>query len=376
MKEIMLMTPGPTAVHKRVLNAMGKQITNPDLNREFFDFYKDTCDKFKRIIDTDNDVLLLSGEGILGLEAACASLIEPGDRVLCIENGIFGDGFGDFVDIYKGEKTYFHGDKRRGIDIEKLGRFLEENNDFKVATLVHCETPSGMTNDIKGICELLNNYGIISIVDSVSAAGGEELHVDKWGVDILLCGSQKCFSSTPGLTMLSISDRAYECMENRKTPIAGFYCNLLIWKDWYNKSFPYTQPVTEIYAISEAFDIVLEDKNFMDRHKQYGDATRYAVTKAGLELYPKDSYANTVTSIVKPDVIDFDKLFNYMIDEHGIMIAGAFSVLENKVIRIGHMGVGCEYDSLYKTLKGLRMGLQEQGMNVLDAEEFFEEKLK
>ena len=361
MNKIKIMTPGPTEVDERVLKAMSQPITNPDLDRDFFDFYQSVCNKFKKLIKTNNDALILCGEGILGLESACASLIEKGDRVLCIENGIFGRGFGDFVDIYGGKKVYFHGNQRRGIDVNELRDFLETDNNFKIATLVHCETPSGITNNIKEICKLLNNYGIISVVDSVSAVAGEELNVDEWGIDVLLSGSQKCLSATPGLTLVSISDRAYSIMESRTQPIASFYCNLLLWKDWYNTGFPYTQPVTDIYGLNEALDIVLEDKEFKLRHRVLADGVRRAISGSGLELYPLDSYSNTVCSIIKPDEIDFNKLFDYILKEHRIMISGAFSTLENKVIRIGHMGVGCNEKTLYDTLYALRMGCEKQG---------------
>ncbi len=118
------MTPGPTEIHEDVRKAMAQDITNPDLDVKFFEFYKQTCDKLKKLLNTKNDVLILNGEGILGLEAACASLIEPGDRILCIDNGIFGKGFGDFAKIYGGEVTYFEGDYRRSIDLKELEDFF------------------------------------------------------------------------------------------------------------------------------------------------------------------------------------------------------------------------------------------------------------
>lgn len=118
MRKPLMMTPGPTQIHEDVLMAMAQNITNPDLDVEFFEYYKDTCDKLKKLLNTNEDVLILNGEGILGLEAACASLIEEGDRVLCIDNGIFGRGFGDFAKIYGAEVVYFEGDYRRAIDVE------------------------------------------------------------------------------------------------------------------------------------------------------------------------------------------------------------------------------------------------------------------
>lgn len=365
MKTPFIMTPGPTQVNERVRAAMAREATNPDLDQNFFEFYKASCEKLKQIYNTEGDVLILGGEGILGLEAACASLIEPEDRVLCIENGIFGKGFGDFAKIYGAEVVYFTGDYRRGIEADKLEEFLKDNHDFKLATFVHCETPSGITNPVASIGKLLNEYGILSVVDSVSALGGEPLEVEKWGLDIVIAGSQKCISSPPGLTFLSISKRAWETMENRKIPIASFYANLAIWKNWYrDKVFPYTQLSNNIYGNDVALDIILEEGDYIERHKKIGEAVRSSLISAGLELYPIDSHSNTVTTILMPDNIDFKHVFNTMVDEHNIMIAGAFDYLEDKVIRIGHMGENCHEDKVYVTLKALDSTLKSLGVNI------------
>ena len=363
--EKLIMTPGPTFIRENVREAMGRPITNPDLDLEFYDFYKNTCEKLQSIMHTKNQVLILDGEGILGLEAACASLIEEGDKVLCIENGIFGYGFKDFAEMYGGNVTFFHGERDHGINIENLENFLKENHDFKVATVVHCETPSGITNPIKDICPILKKYGILSIVDSVSSIGGEEIQVDEWNIDISLGGSQKCLSAPPGLTFLSISKDATDAMNKRKTPIRSFYANLSIWKDWYeNKWFPYTQPISDIYAFHRALDNFLEDKDALLRHKSYAEACRYALKECGLALLPKDCYSNTVSTVLVPEGINYKDLFNKLYSEHNILIAGGFDFLEDKIFRIGHMGENCYEEKLYITLKAINTVLNELGFNL------------
>lgn len=348
------MTPGPTYVSEEVRKAMLEPITNPDLDLNFYEFYKETCEKLQNLMNTNNQVLILCGEGILGLEAACASLIERKDKVLCIDNGIFGKGFGDFAKIYGAEVTYFKSDYRKDIDVSKLEEFLKENNDFKLATLVHCETPSGITNRVDLICPLLKKYGIITVVDSVSAIAGEELEVDKWQMDIVIGGSQKCLSAPPGLTFLSISDEAFKIIYNRTTKVAGFYVNLGIWKDWYEeKWFPYTQPISHINALSKALDIALEDKDRNLRHKLIGEALRKSISNSGLEMYPIAGFSNTVTTINIPKGITFQEIYDEMLNEYNIMIAGAFDFLKDKVIRIGHMGENCREEKIYMTLKAL-----------------------
>ncbi|MEG2354045.1 MAG: alanine--glyoxylate aminotransferase family protein [Clostridium sp.] len=363
--ERLMMTPGPTYIKENVRMAMSKIITNPDLDLDFYEFYKNICDKLKVLLNTKNTTLILDGEGILGLDAACASLIESGDKVLCIENGIFGYGFGDFAKIYGAEVEFFSGDRRRGLDIKELEEYLKCNHDFKVATLVHCETPSGITNPIKNICKLLSKYNILTIVDAVSSIGGEEIYVDKWNIDVALGGSQKCISAAPGLSFLSISDRALKAIEDRKEPVKGFYTNLGIWKGWYeNKWFPYTQPISALYGFDKALDNLLEDKDIINRHKVYAEACRKAVIHCGLELFTNDSYSNTVSSILVPEGVNYSEVFNKMLNEHNILIAGGFDFLQNKIIRIGHMGENCYEDKLYRTLEALNTVFNELGVKL------------
>ena len=348
------MTPGPTYIHEDVRSALAREITNPDLDSDFFEFYRILCSKIGNLLKTDNEVIILSGEAILGLEAAVASLVEPKEKVLCIENGIYGYGFGDFVKLFGGEVSYFSSNRRDGTDIYALKDYLKENHDFKVATLVHCETPSGITNPVQDVVKLLNEYGIISIVDAVSSIGGEEIYVDDWGIDVVIGGSQKCISAPPGLTFLSLSDRAKEKMYNRKSNIPGFYNNLTIWKDWYEKKwFPYTQPISDLYALDVAINRILSNKDFKKLHEDIARAIRYAIKESGLELYPKSFYSNTVTSVLVPEGISFAEIFKSLSNKYNILIGGGFDFLENKIFRIGHMGENCNLNNISITLKAL-----------------------
>lgn len=365
MKNKIIMTPGPTYIHEEVRNAMSRPITNPDLDIEFYEFYKKTTKKISKLLNTNNEVLILSGEGILGLEATCASLIEPGDRVLCIENGIFGKGFGDFVKMYGGECVYFTSDYRKPVDINELELFLQKDNNFKLATFVHCETPSGLVNPIKEISLLLKEYNIITVVDAVSSIGGEIVDVDEWKIDIALGASQKCLSAPPGLTFLSISEIAWKVITNRKTPIAGYYCNLAVWRAWYEKKwFPYTQPISDIYALDVAVDRLINDTKKYERHNNIANAVRTALTNAGLSLYPYSGWSNTVTAIEVSNGIDEKAIRDYLVENHNIILAGAFGELEGKVLRIGHMGENCREDKVYIALKYLDKTLRNFGIKL------------
>ena len=360
-----IMTPGPTQVRENVRLSRAVAMTNPDLDPAFLDFYQATCRKLARILQTNGEVYLLSGEGILGLEAACASLTEPGDRVLVLDNGIFGKGFADFVRLYDGEAVLYTCDDRRGIDADTLADFLAKDHDFKYATVVHCDTPSGVLNDISRICPLLHSYGILTVVDSVSAMFGEKIAMDEWQIDILCGGSQKALSAAPGLTIVAVSPQAEAAMQNRQTPIKSFYANLLLWQGYAQaRWFPYTPPASDIYSLGTAVDNVLADPAIFERHQQLAEATRLAVVSGGLKLYTDDDYANTVTVIeVPPGLVSAD-ITEPMAEQYGILIAGCFDTLKDKVIRIGHMGENANAQDLDATLGALERVLRQKGVLV------------
>ena len=349
-----IMTPGPTQVKDNVRAARSLITTNPDIDTSFTEYYKHTCDMLGEIIHSTGNIYILSGEGILGLEAACASLTEAGDRVLIIDNGIYGKGFGDFVKIYGGTPVYYTKDYTEPIDVTELKAYLDTDSDFKYATVVHCDTPSGMLNDVEAICPLLKEYGIMTVVDTVSASFGVPLNVDAAKIDICCMGSQKALSAPPGLTMLSVSDDAIKAMENRKTPIASFYCNILTFKNYYkDKWFPYTMPISDIIGLNKAISNVLHDKTILKRHHIIGQAVRKAVTAAGLTLYAKGGYSDTVSVINVPEGLTDTQILDTMRDDYNILIAGCFDILAGKVFRIGHMGENANIRDVAETLSAL-----------------------
>lgn len=356
--------PGPTSVRENVRLERVKETTNPDVDLEFVEFYKDTCDKIGKIVNTKNPVYILSGEGILGLEAACASLTEQGDRVLVLDNGIYGRGFKDFVSIYGGEGVYLSDDYSKSIDIDKLRKFLEKDHDFKYATIVHCDTPTGVLNDLSKICPILSEYGILTVVDSVSAMGGEEIRVDDWKIDIALGGSQKAFSVPAGLTMVSVSEKAKAVMKNRKTPVVGFYCNLNIWENYYvDKWFPYTMPISDIMGLSKACDNILEEgiENVLTRHGKIAAATRKAVAEYGLELFLENGYSSTVTSVKIPENIGALTLKTHMLEKYNTLIITSLKPYDDTILRIGHMGENARREKVTYALNIIDRGLKDLG---------------
>ena len=349
-----MMTAGPTQVRENVRQARSLVTTNPDLDEAFYDFYKETCELLEKLLHSSGTAYVLGGEGILGLEAACASLTEPGDRVLVLDNGIFGQGFADFVKMYGGEPVLFTSDYRNPIDVNDLKAFLDKDSDFKYATVVHCDTPSGVINDISKICPLLAEYGILNVVDSVAGMFGEYVNFDDSKIDILCGGSQKALSAPAGLTMVWVSDKAMQAMENRKTPVAAFYANLLNFKTYYeDKWFPYTMPISDITGLRAAVDNVIAEEDMVGRHAKIAAATRKAVTEAGLKLYLESGYSNTVTVIEVPEGLTDQQILSTMRDKYNVMISGCFDVLAGKVIRIGHMGENANIEDMAQTFDAM-----------------------
>ena len=360
-----IMTAGPSQVRQNVRDARALPCTNPDIDPAFYDFYHETCELLSKALHTDQTAFILGGEGILGLEAACASLTEPGDRVLVIDNGIFGKGFADFVKIYGGVPVLFTTDYHEPVPLNALETYLKKDHHFKYATVVHCDTPSGVLNDVEAISRLLNSYGIMVIADSVAGMFGEPLDLGKSCIDILCGGSQKALSCPPGLTMIWVSDRAFRAMEERKTPIRSFYANILAMKNYYKDQwFPYTMPVSDINGLRQALDNFLDDPDVFDRHARIAGAVRETVRAAGLSLYLRSGMSNTVTVINVPDGITDRELLAEMAEDYNILISGCFDVLAGKVVRIGHMGESCNRPDVADTLCAMQKVLEKHGIRL------------
>lgn len=358
-----IMTPGPTQVAENVRLARSRECTNPDLDENFVEFYKETCEEISHLLHTDNETLILGGEGILGLEAACASMTEPGDRVLVLDNGIYGKGFADFVSMYGGCPELYSRNYRETLDVPELENFLKEHHDYKYATVVHGDTPSGMLNDVSAICPLLKKYGIMTVVDSVSASFGEPMRISDWQIDIMCGGSQKVVSAPPGLTFVVISNDAKKAMADRKTPIASFYANLTTFAHYYEeKWFPYTMPISDIYGLRAAIDNIAADPDILTRHEKIAEASRKAITGAGLNLYLKSGFSSTVTVFEVPEGTTAKAILDGVKNDYNIMLAGSFDVLAGKVIRIGHMGNNSDYYNVREVFAALDGTLARLGV--------------
>ena len=356
-----ILCAGPTSIDPRVMEVMGKSLTNPDIDPEYEKKHRQVEKKISKLLKTEATSFIMLGEGMIGLEGAIINLVEKGDRVLVLNNGVFGAGFADFVKYYEGVPYIYEDDFRRGFDIEKLKKFLEKDHDFKVATMVHCETPSGITNDVKTICKLLNSYGILTIVDTVSGMGGEEFDFDDYKVDIALGGSQKCISAPTGLTLVTISERAKQAIRDRKKPVPSYYMNF---ENYYAYSdgfaFPYTMNENLTYALDLALDLLFE-KDSLALHKKYAEVTREIFEKAGFELYAKDSRSNTLTAVMVPEGFIAEDIIGAL-REKGILISKGAGDIFEKVFRIGHMGNNISFENFLELYEKLDEVFGELGI--------------
>ena len=256
-------------------------------------------------------------------------------------------------------------DYHRPIDAKELKVYLEKDHDFKYATLVHSDTPSGILNPVETLCPLLKSYGIMTVVDSVTGMFGDELSIDKAQIDICCGGSQKALSAPPGLTMVAVSETARKAMHERKTLIASFYANLLTFETYYeDMHFPYTQPISDIYGLRAALEDVERDTNRFWRHKVIAKAVRQTLSEAGVKLYLEDGYASTVTAFYVPDGLTDKQIMDEMLEKHHIIISGSLGDLKGKLMRIGHMGNNANVTDVKNTLSALTQVLQAHDISV------------
>jgi aspartate aminotransferase-like enzyme len=355
----LLMTAGPVEVSPRVLAALS-QPSIYHYYHGFIELFEETTKKMAQVFQAgDRDVLILQGEGVLGLEASIACTVNPGEKVIVFDNGPFGKWFGDYVKNAGAEPVYFHEKPDRGFDNSKAFEFLEENRDAVAITLVNCETPAGLLNPPQEICKKAKSLGMLTIVDCVASLVGAEYKPSEWGIDISIGASQKCISSTAGLTPMAISKFAWEKMEKKKNPIRVSYLSLLDWKETWieSKKFPFTPFTSEVYAISAALDEILEEglTNVQRRHSEVAEICRKRAKEMGLHLWPiEERYCSpTVTTLTLPEHADDSKIIRDVADKYGILIGGGYRELKGKLLRVGHMGYQAQKMFISATMDAL-----------------------
>ncbi len=352
MKSKLIMSSGPTQLSELTKLNLVDNYTNQDLDSSFKLIYRQTIDLYNELIGNKNgETIIMTGEAMLALEAACLNFIEKGDKVLVVSNGIFGAGFEGLAQEKGADTTVLSYDWKKGFPVYQI---LEEvkKDDYKVVTMVHVETPTGVVNDVASLCRELRDMGIISIVDSVSAIGGQTLDFDNDCIDVLLGGSQKCLSLPADLSFVSLSKNAIHYLENR-SPVKSFYLNLLSYVNALRESrFLYTQCMGSILALNAGLKAML-DTDFVSIHEKYAAMVRYELIKRGFKIYAESDFANTVTSAYPPDGITANELFDGLIVDKDIVISGGLGELNGKIIRIGHMGENNKDENFEKLFQAI-----------------------
>jgi pyridoxamine--pyruvate transaminase len=343
-----IMTAGPVELSDRVRSALADQLLF-DYSPQYMELFRDTQEKFKQFLKTRNDIVMMQGEALLGLEAISFCGLDEGDAVINVESGHYGEGNRYFIEKYGGTAVPVETPWNTVVEAEQLEAVLKAHPEAKILWLVHCETPCGTQADLETLAKLGKQYGKLVFVDSVSCAGSAPVEVDAWGIDILSVGSQKVLGAPPGLSAMSISEAAWDLFRSVKRPNRYSYFSILDWKElWLEKEvWPYTTSTTEIAALNAAVSEYLEighDENFR-RYAEVSRATRAGVKAMGLGLWPdKEEHACSVaTAVSVPEGLDDEKLRARMIEKFGVLISGSLfnTPIYGKLVRLGHMGRTC-----------------------------------
>ncbi len=362
-------TAGPTEVSSRVLRAISQQ-TLYHYDPVFLERYRDTTEKLKLVFQTKNDIIIMHGEVILGLEGAAKSLVEAGDKCLNLATGPFGKGYGRHFLAVGGEMFEIEVPFNQVIDPADVRKMFEEHPDIKVVAMAHCETPAGTVNPVKEICAIAKEYGAITIVDAVSSVGGIDLKVDEWGVDVCVVGPQKCLGATPGSALVSVSDAAWNKMKSNKKPLRGSILSMLDQKErWLDGGrFPYTPMVNQMASVNEAVTQLLEEglENSFARHHAAAVACREGIKAMGLKLWPvsEEICSDCATAVTMPEGLTEQILSDLLRDKYGVMISGGHGALVDKVFRIGHLGYTANLNHVMAALMALEEALTELGVEI------------
>lgn len=357
---------GPVEVSPRTLRAMSRPVLY-HYDPAFLELFARTEGLLRRVFRTEHDVVILQGEALLGIEAAAASLIRPGDKVLNLVSGVFGKWFQDFIDRFGGETIELAVPYDEAIDPEEVRKALRANPGVRFLSAVHSETPSGTVNPIREIGRIACEHGVLTLVDTVSGIGGELVSPEEWGIDVAIAGPQKCLSGSPGLALLAISPAAWEAMERAEPPLTASYLSILDWKrSWIDgRRFPYTPSVTDVYGLEATLEQALEEgmEAMARRHRAIAAACRAGVRALGLELWParEEIAASCVTAVRMPPGLTDEQIRGAMRDRWGVMISPGYGALHGKLVRLGHMGIAAHPTTLAAQLAVFERTLKDLG---------------
>lgn len=357
------MVAGPVTLHPGVIAAMTKDYGSGQIEPDFLPLYKKTADKMAKLMDTGDDVVLMTGEGMLVLWGALKSCLKPGDSVLTVGTGVFGDGMADMAESLgcKVTKVSLPYDSTIGQDgsLERIEAAIKAARPVMI-TATHCETPSGTLNPLAELGEMKQRLGVpLFCVDAVASLGGARINARAWHVDLLLAGSQKCLSAPPSMSITSVSPTAWDIMA--KVGYQG-YDAILPFKTIYEDGrCPYTPYWHGVAALNAAADAVLSEgmEAVFARHEVVAKQCREGLKRLGVALFPRAGAvcSPTVTAAMVPEGIDWLE-WRQALRERGLIVSGSFGPMAGKVFRLGHMGMQADSGLMAKALEAVEDALR------------------
>jgi aspartate aminotransferase-like enzyme len=358
--KLMLMIPGPTPVPENVLLALAK---HPIGHRsgEFSQIMSEVTANLKWLHQTTNDVLMLTASGTGAMEAGIINFFSPGDRVLVLHNGKFGERWAIVAKAFGLDVVEVTAPWGQPLNPDEVKTALEADSQkqIKGVVITHSETSTGVINDLETINKHVKAHGALMIVDAVTSLGATSVPIDQWGLDVVCSGSQKGFMIPPGLGFVAVSAKAWAAYETAKIP--KFYMDLGKYKkDAAKDTTPFTPPVNLIFALQTALNMMKKEglENIFARHHRHRAATRAAIQAMGLELYAPEGHGSPAITAVATS--DAEQIRSVMKKKYDIVLAGGQDHLKGQVFRIGHLGFVCDRDIL-TALAALEGTLAELG---------------
>lgn len=356
-----LMGPGPSDVNPRILKALAGP-TIGHLDPEFVRMMDEVKAMTQYAFQTTNELtMVVSAPGSAGMETCFVNLVEPGDKVIVCQNGVFGGRMKENVERFGGTAVMIENEWGTAVDINKIEVVLKANPDTKIVAFVHAETSTGVLSDAKAITKLAHQYGAMVIVDAVTSLGGSELRVDEWGIDAIYSGSQKCLSCVPGLSPVSFNKKAVEKIKDRKTKVPSWFLDLNLvmayWGGGAKRAYHHTAPVNSLYAMHEAL-VILQDEgleNSWKRHTTNHQKLKAGLAEIGLSYFVDESVGlPQLNAITIPQGVDDAAIRSKLLNEYGLEIGGGLGSMAGKIWRIGLMGYASREENIEKCIKGLK----------------------
>ena len=369
MPQRILLGPGPSSVHPRVLQAMTEPVVGY-LDPSFFKVMDEVCEMLRQVYHTSNTTTFpVSATGTGAMETACANIIEQGDTVVVCRNGYFGIRLADIAERCGADVHVVDSPWGKPVDVEGLAQELKKHPKVKAVGVVNGETSTGVLTPLPEIVELVHQHDALIIVDAVTSLGGHDLRMDEWDLDVCYSGSQKCLGAPPGLAPISIGSRAIEVINNRSSKVQSFYFSLLELENYWGerRTYHHTAPITMIYALREALRMMVEEglENRIDRHARVASALKAGLQAIGIGLLAEPEYQlNPLTTAIVPDGVDDAAVRRKLLDDYNIEIGGGLGELRGKVWRIGLMGESAREVNVFALLSALEIILSSLGYEV------------